>query len=328
MKTMISLNEIAILPAKKSRIQSRSDVDPYDIDGKLPLFVAPMTCILNDKNFETFEYSLATPIEPVDYFSPNYCAPPTIGVWRALTLKQFKYWFVEGHAENKDFYKVLIDCANGHMSILYDMVRDAKQKYGDHVCIMIGNIANPETYIECCNSGVDYVRVGIGGGGSCTTSVLTGVHASMPYLLSSINILKKQRIARDEFVTKVIADGGIDSIAKIIKCLALGADYVMMGKMFAYCEEAGQLCNDKIHKQYYGQSSHLGQLDRFGKIKSQPEGTVTQIVSKYTLDQLLCEIESALRCAMSYCNAVTLGEFIGNVEIKQQSVNEFVQYEK
>ena len=47
-----------------------------------------------------------------------------------------------------------------------------------------------------------------------------------------------------------------------------------------------------------------------------------------TLDQLLYEIESALRSAMSYCDCVTLGEFIGNVKICKQSINEFVQYEK
>ena len=54
MKTMISLNEIAILPAKTSRIRSRKDVDPYDINCKLPIFVSPMTCILNEKNIDVF----------------------------------------------------------------------------------------------------------------------------------------------------------------------------------------------------------------------------------------------------------------------------------
>lgn len=328
METMLSLNEIAILPARTSRVRSRKDIDPYDLDGKLPLFVAPMTCILNDKNIDIFEDSFAKPIIPVDYFSPEYGMLPYNGAWKALTLDQFIYLFSNENAKKHEKYNILIDCANGHMNILYELVKKTKEIYGDDLCIMIGNIANPETYLDCCKAGVDYVRVGIGGGSGCTTSVLTGVHASMHYLLSHINTIKKQLLSQDKFTTKVVADGGIDTIAKVIKCLALGADHVMMGKMFAYCEEAGELCNDKIHKQYYGQSSHMGQLDRFGKVVSQPEGTVLQIVSKYTLDQLLYEIESALRSAMSYCDCVTLGEFIGNVKICKQSINEFVQYEK
>lgn len=328
MEPMISLNEIVILPAKISNIKSRKDIDPYDNNGKLPVFVSPMTCILNDKNIDVFEDSLAIPITPVNFTSPNYGMLPEDDSWKALTLGQFKHWFINNNAANNRQYNILIDCANGHMNILYDYVRIAKENYGDNLCVMIGNIANPETYIDCCKVGVDYVRIGIGGGSGCTTSVQTGIHASLPYLLNWINIYKKQRLLQDKFTTKVVADGGINTTAKIIKCLALGADYVMCGKMFAYCEEAGELCNDKIHKQYYGQSSILGQQDRFGKIVSAPEGSVSQIQSKYTLDQLMCDIESALRSAMSYCDAPTLGKFIGNVKTYRQSVNEFVQYEK
>lgn len=328
MKTMLSLNEITILPAKISRVRSRKDVDPYEENGKLPVFVAPMTCILNDNNIDIFNDSLVIPIEPVDFFSPNYNMLNMDGTWKALTLEQFKYWFIEENAQKGNAYYILIDCANGHMKILYDMIVQAKQNYGKMLHIMVGNIANPDTYEICCETGVDYVRVGIGGGSGCTTSVLTGCHASMPYLLYNINKTRKQRISENKFCTKVIADGGIDSIAKIIKCLALGADYVMCGKMFAYCEEAGNLCNDGIHKQYYGQASHMGQLDRLGKITSPVEGTISSIVSKYTLDMLCCDIEAALRSAMSYCDCVTLGEFIGNVETCRQSINEFVQYEK
>lgn len=328
METMISLNEIAILPARKSYIKSRNDIDPYDINGKLPVFVAPMTCILNDKNIDIFEDSLAIPIAPVDFLSPEYGMLPEENSWKALTLKQFEHWFVDENAPNDKQYNILIDCANGHMDTLYNYVRIAKENYRDQLCVMIGNIANPETYIDCCNTGVDYVRVGIGGGFGCTTSVQTGIHASLPYLLNWINTYKKQRLLQNKFTTKIVADGGIGTTAKIIKCLALGADYVMCGEMFAYCEEAGELYKGKTYKQYYGQSSILGQQDRFGKVVSAPEGTIVQIQSKYTLDQLMHNIESVLRSAMSYCNCATLGSFIGNVKTCRQSVNEFVQYEK
>ena len=57
---------------------------------------------------------------------------------------------------------------------------------------MVGNIAHPDMYVECCNAGIDYVRVGIGGGSVCSTSVQCGVHASHVYMIEEINKLKKQ----------------------------------------------------------------------------------------------------------------------------------------
>jgi IMP dehydrogenase/GMP reductase len=253
--------------------------------------------------------------------------------WTAVTLQEFKHLFNSCTADKNRKYHILIDVANGHMEELFKCVKDANQEYGDSLVVMIGNIANPETYIECCKAKVDYVRVGIGGGSGCTTSVQTGIHTSMPHILDGISRIKDEQ-PLGSWQTKVIADGGVTNVSRAIKCLALGADYVMMGRCFAQCEEAcGELrppYPDMLVKErrYYGQSSEKGQLDRFGVIKSNPEGTDYWIPVTTNLSEFTTHFEAALRSAMSYCNASNLEEFIGKVDWEYMSPMEFNAFNK
>lgn len=348
---LYSLDEVGLIPAVKSEIRHRGEVTPFvqsPFGGiKLPVFVAPMTCILNANNICEFSRSKFEPILPVIDADVELRTQLPNGSnwlgWTAMTLAEFKSTFNACKADENRKHYILIDVANGHMAELFQVVKDAKQECGDNLIVMIGNIANPNTYIECCKAGADYVRVGIGGGAGCTTSVQTGIHASIPYLLEGIKLAKLKLYSEGivEYKTKVIADGGINTIAKAIKCLALGADYVMMGKCFAECEEAGsgivQYFHTKdlegkptIEKQhlYYGQSSKEGQLDRFGKVKSNPEGIAKWIPVTTNLNEFADKFEAALRSAMSYCGARTLNDFIGKVNYEYMTPSEFSAFIK
>lgn len=336
---MYSLDEIGLIPAVLSSIKHRGDVNPY-VDGKkLPIFVSPMTCIVDANNILTFNESKVEPILPVVSAPLELRRQLPNGSdwdsWMAVTMQEFGALFNNCKAPDNGHYKVLIDTANGHMEELFQRVRDAKQEYGNNLTVMIGNLANPETYIECCDAGVDFVRVGIGGGSGCTTSVQTGIHTSMPYILEGIKKIKDRcREASIELLTKVVADGGVTNVSRAIKCLALGADYVMMGRCFAQCEEAcgelrppypGMLVRER---RYYGQSSEKGQLDRFGKVKSNPEGTDYWIPVTTNLVEFTTRFEAALRSAMSYCGAHNLEEFIGKVKYEIMSEAEFNAFNK
>lgn len=344
---MYSLDEIGLIPAAVSTVAHRGDVNPFVEASsefsrwkRLPIFVSPMTCIIDKNNMKVFDRSLVEPILPVTKDSlPKRIVLNESSLWvgwTAVTLSEFEEHYCTSEVSYipSVIKKVLIDTANGNMKSIFDLVKKAKTLNGKALQIMVGNIANPETYLECCKAEVDYVRVGIGGGGGCTTSVQTGIHTSIPYLLKEINDLKKFGYCSG--YTKVIADGGIGSIDKAIKCLALGADYVMMGKAFAQCEEACGGVVETYDKSgnmtkkclYYGQSSTQGQLDRFGKVKSNPEGTDYWVPVNTTLNEFTTKFEAALRSAMSYCNAMNLSEFIGKVRWERMSPSEFMAYNK
>lgn len=352
---MYSLDEIGILPSSKATdITSRSECSPLGDLGTYPIFVSPMTSVIDESNYQLFTKADVLPIIPrrVDnlQFRLNACNH----VWCAFSLKEFETFFCEGEPSD-ECPLVLIDMANGHMKKIYDLVKKAKEKWST-IIIMVGNIAHPDLYWECYDAGVDYVRVSIGTGSVCTTGVKTGVHASMEWLLQQL--VKRRSMIKEspkpKKAPKIIADGGISTIDRAIKCLALGADYVMMGKMFAQCKEAcgyvrtkwpddsdtilkyfaslTKAESDRIievypkERLYYGMASERGQKDILNTKKAE-EGIEIWVPVEYTLESLLSQFDSALRSAMSYTGCRTLEEF-KNVKWEYMSPSERNAYYK
>ena len=355
---MYSLDEIGLIPARISTIKSRSEIAPTIYtdfgDKALPIFISPMTCIVNKDNIEKID-DYFIPILPVTTQSAEVRRVLPSGDkwngWRALTLEEFRAAYVDTSFKGSCEDHILIDCAQGHMSTLFELVPIAKLKF-PNLKVMTGNIANPETYVDCCKAHIDYVRIGIGGGNGCLTSVIDGTHASIPWILNNIKIIKDRlryyRNTRNPvylnglcsaedfdkiegFRTKIIADGGIDTIAKAIKCLALGADYVMIGKMFAHCSDVAlrPMCvGGEYYKEYYGQASEQGQIDRFGEVKRHPEGTRIIVKLDTNMPKLFEEFHAGLVSAMSYHNARKLSEFIGKVQWEHMTISEFNSFNK
>jgi hypothetical protein len=207
---------------------------------------------------------------------------------------------------------------------------------------MTGNIAHPDTYYEYAKAGIDYVRVGIGGGSACLTSVQSGVHYGQATLLID-TVNAKNKVISEFFggnqlyksIPEIIADGGMNSYSKIIKALAVGVDYVMIGKLFAECDEAcGEVYTeykkaskwteeDKQHllwddnsgtyyvrlRLYYGMSSKLAQKEMGKTHLKTSEGTIGYVYVKQSLSGWINNFVSYLQTAMSYTNSRNLEEF-------------------
>ena len=256
-----SYNDVAIQPAIISEIEHRMECNPFDENGKLPLFTAPMDTVVNKNNFALFEKEGINPILPRTETIHDRLFYACNSKWAAFSLQEFEQYFIDGNID--EYYhedkkkKVLIDIANGHVAILYTLVKKAKRKYGSNIDIMVGNIANPETYRMCVAAKCYGVRVGIGGGCGCLSSSNLGVHYPIASLISEINEIKKEFISQGadaNDLPKIIADGGVRNYSDIIKAIALGADYVMCGSIFAKMLESAakkshQLdCYEKIYK--------------------------------------------------------------------------------
>lgn len=247
--------DLYIVPSAVSEVTSREECKPFYSDGLLPLFTAPMTTVVGVENYRLFEQNGIHPILPRPVRLDDRLYAIKNGYWAAFSLSEFEDIFMDG---NPDKYErpihVLIDIANGHMRKLFDDVKETKQKWGKKIVVMIGNIANPETYEDVAECGADYVRLGIGGGFGCITTTQTGVHYPMASLISDTIEVKNNIIKRHwdvcgsneypehlEFISKlprIVADGGIRNFDDICKALALGADYVMIGSLFAKMYES------------------------------------------------------------------------------------------
>lgn len=161
---LLSFNDICLVPSVVSNIEHRSECSPYLDNGMLPLFTAPMSSVIDDKNWELFKNNKINTIIPrnINWETRLDLSDKT---FIAVSLTEFER-LIEFYHPIQTIY-ICVDIANGHMKKLLDLCQQAKEKFGDKIQIMAGNIANPDTYYEYAKAGIDYVRCGIGGGSCC-----------------------------------------------------------------------------------------------------------------------------------------------------------------
>jgi len=329
-------DDVLIMPASQSFVESRyEDVNPYYAD-KLPIFSAPMDTVINQHNMQDFTQNKINAILPRTVNNKRYSF-----CFNSLSLDEFEKEITKMSPDD-GAWKILIDVANGHMSKVIRYAKLAKQR-NPNMVIMAGNIANPDTYLKYCESGaIDYARLGIGNGNGCLTTQQTGVGYPIASLIAECNEIKKEF----ENPTKMIADGGMKKPSDIIKALALGADYVMIGSMFNKALESAAKSywykiplskslakylfehGYNIHKEFRGMSTKKSQRLLGNKTIRTSEGVVKKQIVEYTLPQLIENIEHYLRSAMSYSNSKTLSDFIGRVKFNVITENSFNRYNK
>ena len=382
-----SYNDLTIVPAEISHIQSRSECNPTYENNKLPIFASCMSTVVNTENYEVFEKNGITPIIPRNIPLEVRMAIAELEQWVAMSMSEFNDLFIENHNDRKKNinYHICIDIANGHMKSLWGLCLNGKEIAKDYeLTIMTGNIANPATYKKIVNltyyneelkkwlPTIDYIRIGIGGGSQCTTSSNTSIHYPQATLINECYKIKaecaKEETRIDMYTSgpkynglpKIVADGGIRNYSDIIKALALGADYVMVGGLFAAMYEsaaplllgiynhAGYLTyeecdyqytseekkrndikNRNLYKECYGMSTKKAQelIDPNSKKKT-AEGKHSILKVQNTIQQWTENMIDYIKSAMSYCSCKTLDEFIGKVDLIINSPGEIAAVNK
>lgn len=254
-KTFYSLQDISIMPAYITEINHRAECNPYNNDNKLPIFVAPMSSVIDLNNAKIFAFNKLNVVIPRTINLEdrlNVCEEYFI----AVGLDEFENKILTLNLEDRKPIKICVDVANGHMKKLIDLCAYAKNRFGNKIIIMAGNVANPLVYYDYAYAGIDYIRLSIGSGSACTTAANAAIYTPMASLIDECVSIKKN-VERDrrnyKSIPKIIADGGFNNYDDIIKALALGADYVMCGKIFAQCEEA---CGEKLQKFLYSDGTY------------------------------------------------------------------------
>tara|TARA_Y100001938_G_scaffold149065_1_gene234669 strand:- start:3652 stop:4689 length:1038 start_codon:yes stop_codon:yes gene_type:complete len=206
-----------------------------------------------------------------------------------------------------------LDVAHGHHSLTERAIKTLKDSHGEGVLIMAGNIATPEAYHDLSTWGADAVRIGIGGGSICSTRIQTG--HGMPTLQSVMDCASMDGAA-------IIADGGIKTAGDIVKALAAGADFVMLGSMLAGTDESpGDVLSsseESKYKVYRGMASVEAQVDWRGKARSL-EGISTTIPYKGSVVDIINNLESNIRSGFSYSGARNITELQSMATFVQQS---------
>ena len=337
-------DDISIVPSIKSNIEHRSECNPYTgkfSESSLPIFTAPMSTVVNEENFGMFEENNIIPILPRNFDLGIRYEYLKKGKWVAVSLQEFEDLFINNDWDIQKYpcVNVLIDIANGHMTKLHDLIYDAKCKYhwDNHFKIMAGNIANPQSYYELANSGVDACRMSIGTGEGCLTWTKLGVGYPVASLIDETYKVKKQLERAGKYAPLIIADGGVRETRDVLKPLALGADYVMIGGLFSklvesaaptfYYDKDGvsiheinpfehkidaypdgtfdideEYIVDNLHKVFYGMASRRGQEDINGAKTKAIEGVEKVFNCTTNLRKWKENMIEYIQSAMSYLN--------------------------
>ena len=209
---------------------------------------------------------------------------------------------------------IVVDTAHGHSQGVLDRVKWVKENF-PQVQVIGGNIATAKAALDLVAAGADAVKVGIGPGSICTTSIVAGV--GVPQLTAIHNVSE----ALKGTGVPLIADGGIRFSGDVAKALAAGASCVMLGGMFAGTDEAPgeiELYQGRSYKSYRGMGSlgamSQGSNDRYFQDKQDstdkyvPEGIEGRVPYKGPIVQIIHQLVGGLRSSMGYLGCQTIAE--------------------
>lgn len=210
---------------------------------------------------------------------------------------------------------LVVDTAHGHSKGVIEQTRWLKKNF--KVDVIAGNVATGDGAKALIDAGADAVKVGVGPGSICTTRIVCGV--GVPQVTALVNVLTGVAHSSDPSVP-VISDGGIKFSGDIMKALAVGAESVMIGSLFAGTEESpGEqvIYKGRTFKSYRGMGSVgamvAGSADRYGlsdldEDRMVPQGIEGRTPFKGKLAGYVYQLMGGVRAGMGYLGARSVPE--------------------
>ncbi len=216
---------------------------------------------------------------------------------------------------------IVVDTAHGHSRGVLERVKRIKQFNGS-VQVIGGNIATAEAARDLVDAGADAVKVGIGPGSICTTRIVAGV--GVPQVHAIQEVARALKGADVPF----IADGGVRFSGDLAKCIACGANSVMVGSILAGTDEAPgeiEIYQGRSYKSYRGMGSlgamQKGSKDRYfqdgvdSADKFVPEGIEGRVSYKGPMVNVVHQLMGGLRASMGYTGSAAIDDLRANARL-------------
>jgi len=333
MRKCLSYDDVLLVP-QYSDIVSRSEVDittslSPDLIFEFPVISSPMDTITEDDmaatmsslgglgvihRYNTIEAQCDL-VRSVKVSSPGATVSAAIGVTgdymeRAQSL-------VRAGASI-----LCLDVAHGHHILMKDALTSVRSIFNERLHIMAGNVATRKAAEDLAKWGADSIRCNIGGGSICSTRVQTG--HGLPGFQTIVDCFDAT-FNRD---IKIIADGGIRNSGDIVKALAAGADFVMVGSLFSGTSETpGKIIRDKegnSFKAYRGMASSEAQRNWRGHTSSL-EGVSALVPFRGSVENIVDELKVGIRSGLSYSGARNIDELQSTAEFVVQTSSGLVE---
>lgn len=214
---------------------------------------------------------------------------------------------------------VCMDSSDGYSVWQKNTIDWVRKNYGDNVKIGAGNVVDKEGFYYLADAGADFIKVGVGGGSICITRETKGIGRGQASALLDVIEARDEYYARTGVYIPVCSDGGIVHDYHITLALAMGADFVMMGRYFARFDESPTRKvkrNGSFVKEYWGEGSNRARnwqrYDMGGEAKNKlsfEEGVDSYIPYAGPLKDNLTTTVSKIKSTMCNCGSITLDEF-------------------
>ena len=208
-----------------------------------------------------------------------------------------------------------------------------RAKYGDSVKIGAGNVVDREGFLFLAEAGADFVKVGIGGGSICITREQKGIGRGQATALIEVAKARDEYYARTGIYVPVCSDGGIVHDYHVTLALAMGADFIMLGRYFSRFDESPSnkvMINGNYMKEYWGEGSSRARnwqrYDLGGEAKlSFEEGVDSYVPYAGSLKDNLTLTLYKVRSTMCNCGALTIPELQKKAKITLVSATSIVE---
>ncbi len=209
-----------------------------------------------------------------------------------------------------------IDSSDGFSAWQAETIKFVRDNYGDSVKIGAGNIVDKDGFLYLAEAGADFVKVGIGGGSICITREQKGIGRGQATALIEVSHARDEYFKKSGIYVPICSDGGIVQDYHMVLALAMGADFLMMGRYFARFDESPTrklIVGGNYVKEYWGEGSNRARnwqrYDMGGSSNLKFEEGVDSYVPyagklKDNLDITLGKIKST----MCSCGALTIPE--------------------
>lgn len=216
---------------------------------------------------------------------------------------------------------VCIDVANGYRKSVFEYIENLRTTSCKDKILMVGNVATPDAVIKYDSLDVDIVKLGIGPGSACTTRVQTGVGVPQ---ISTILESKKALSNVSSKKTFICSDGGCKVYGDISKAFCAGADFVMLGGMFAGHEECPgtkETINGEVLKRFSGMAAKESQWSGVPDYGVE-EGKTVFIKYRGEVKHTILGMLGGLRSTCTYTNSENLQDLIHHGVLIRSNVQE------
>ena len=208
-----------------------------------------------------------------------------------------------------------------------------RKNYGDSVKVGAGNVVDAEGFRFLADCGADFIKVGIGGGSICITRETKGIGRGQATALIEVCKARDEYFEQTGIYVPVCSDGGIVHDHHITLSLAMGADFVMLGRYFARFDESPSnkvVLNGNYYKEYWGEGSararNWQRYDLGGDKKlSFEEGVDSYVPYAGALKDNVALSLSKVKSTMCNCGALSLSEFRDKAKLTLVSATSIVE---